>query len=315
MKLSFIVPIYGVEPYLRKCIDSLLHQDYRDYEIILVDDGGNDGCPVICDEYASKYDNIQVIHCENGGLSAARNSGTDAAKGEFLCFVDSDDYWAENMLGGLMNQIERDNLDVLRFRWQNVRETGEAFKPYKEDNFADFSSHPLSGREYLNQRMGIQCYAWSFIVKRELCKKEKFTEGILFEDTDWTPRMLECAGCVAGTDIFVYNYLWRENGITLSRYPEKNKREVENKISLIERLKERGNTEWYRGMISALMVSVIGMLSEELYYERKKYLKTVKTLDVFPLSMKGLNTKTRRKARLINISPCVAVWALHIKNR
>jgi len=314
MRLSFIVPIYGVEPYLRKCIDSLLHQDYSDYEIILVDDGGTDGCPAICDEYAAKVDNIQVIHRENGGLSAARNSGMDVAKGDYLCFVDSDDYWTENVLGALMEQIEREHLDVLRFRWQNVRETGETFKPYTEENFADFSSLPLSGIDFLNQRMGIQCYAWSFIVGREWCEQERFTEGILFEDTDWTPRMLVRANRVAGTDTVVYHYLWRENGITLSKQPDKIQREIENKISLIGRLRGWGTTDWYLGMISALVVSVIGILSEGLYSKRKQYLCTIKGLDVFPLSMKGLNKKTRRKARLINISPSLAVWILHIKN-
>jgi len=315
MNLSFIVPIYGVEPYLRKCIDSLLHQDYRDYEIVLVDDGGTDGCPAICDEYVEKYDNIKVIHRENGGLSAARNSGIEAARGKYLCFVDGDDYWVENVLGDLMAQVNGEDLDVLRFSWQNVRETGEPFNPYKEVNFADFSSLPLSGVDYLNQRMGIQCYAWSFIVRREMCERERFTEGILFEDTDWTPRMLKCAGRVAGIDKVVYNYLWRENGITLSRYPEKIKQEMENKLSLIGRLNEWGDTEWYRGMISALVVSVIGILSEELYSNRKQYLEKIKGLDVFPLSMKRLNKKTRRKAVLINISPALAVLVLHIKNR
>ena len=90
-KITFIVPIYGVESYLRKCVDSLLHQDYDDYEIILVDDGSPDKCPSICDEYATRFDKIRVNHQENKGLSGARNAGIDAARGEYLCFVDSDD--------------------------------------------------------------------------------------------------------------------------------------------------------------------------------------------------------------------------------
>lgn len=132
IKLSIIVPIYNVEPYLRKCVESLLTQDLSpaEYEIILVDDGSPDGCPAICDEYAQalhssggsrKGANIKVIHQPNGGLSAARNTGIMAAKGDYVCFVDSDDYLEPNVLGGLMAQVERDNLDVLRFKWQNVR--------------------------------------------------------------------------------------------------------------------------------------------------------------------------------------------------
>ena len=120
-RLSFIVPVYNVAPYLRKCVDSLIAQDYDDYEIILVDDGSTDECPQICDELAAAYENIRVIHQENAGLSAARNAGLKVAKGEYICFVDSDDYWEENVLGGLMEQVEREKLDVLRFDYQNVR--------------------------------------------------------------------------------------------------------------------------------------------------------------------------------------------------
>ena len=115
--LSIIVPIYNVAPYLHKCVDSLLAQDLplSEYEIILVDDESPDTCPQICDEYAATYKNVRVVHRENGGLSAARNTGIAAARGEYLCLVDSDDYWEPNVLGGLMAQVERENLDVLRF--------------------------------------------------------------------------------------------------------------------------------------------------------------------------------------------------------
>ena len=104
MKLSIVVPIYKVEPYLRKCVDSLLNQDLptEDYEIILVDDGSPDCCGEICDEYASKYGNIRVIHRENGGLSAARNSGIEIAQGKYIQFVDSDDYLEPNVLKTLV---------------------------------------------------------------------------------------------------------------------------------------------------------------------------------------------------------------------
>ena len=97
MKLSIIVPIYNVALYLRKCVDSLLAQDITDYEIILVDDGSPDECPQTCNEYAEKYDNIKVVHQENAGLSAARNSGIAVAQGDYILFVDSDDYLQPNV--------------------------------------------------------------------------------------------------------------------------------------------------------------------------------------------------------------------------
>ena len=148
MKLSIIVPIYNVAPYLRKCVDSLLVQDISDYEIILVDDGSTDDSGAIADELVHAFSlsplasrlQLRVIHQSNAGLSAARNTGIAAATSDYIMFVDSDDYLQANVLGILMEKVKRDNLDVLRFRYQNVRENGEAFAPYKDmTNYNDYS--------------------------------------------------------------------------------------------------------------------------------------------------------------------------------
>lgn len=93
MRFSIIVPIYKVELYLRQCINSVLNQSYKDFELILVDDGSPDNCPIICDEYASRDIRVKVIHKSNGGLSDARNVGLDVAQGEYVLFLDSDDWW------------------------------------------------------------------------------------------------------------------------------------------------------------------------------------------------------------------------------
>ncbi len=203
IKLSFIVPVYNVAPYLRKCVDSLLAQDYDNYEIILVDDGSTDNSPQICDELA-KRPLIRVIHQENGGLSTARNTGITAAMGEYICFVDSDDYWEPNILGGLMAQVEHEQLDVLRFDYQNVRieaypqqcstdglrqsdraklftrkgkgeDTSkmisgeyEVFEPNKTPRYIDRKNEIVDGVTYLNTRMGYACYAVMFILRREI---------------------------------------------------------------------------------------------------------------------------------------------------
>ena len=172
MKLSVIVPIYGVEQYLHKCVDSLLDQDIpsSDYEIILVDDGGHDKCPQICDDYAAAHENIRVVHQENGGLSAARNSGIEVAQGEYIMFVDSDDYIEPKVLKELIEQVERDNLDVLRYRLQYVTPQYEVYNPYKSDPFKgnDYSDVPTDGVSFLNSRMNTQCYAWQFILRLDL---------------------------------------------------------------------------------------------------------------------------------------------------
>lgn len=281
IKLSFIVPVYNVAPYLRKCVDSLLAQDYDDYEIILVDDGSTDDSPQICDEYAKMSQEsrvksqelppIRVIHQKNGGLSAARNTGIKAAKGEYICFVDSDDYWEENVLGSLMEQVERENLDVLRFDYQNVRTTDgqeskvksqelkyEVFEPNKAPRYIDRKNEIVAGETYLNTRMGYACYAVMFILRRDIIlnlqseeivppagkeiinhKSEiddcLFTPGIHFEDVDWLPRMMLRAERVNNTQTIVYNYLVRQGSITKTQGDkEKIRKNLEDRMKIIE---------------------------------------------------------------------------------
>ena len=318
IKLSFIVPIYNVEPYLRKCVDSLLAQDYFDYEIILVDDGSPDGCPKICDEYAAAHENIRAVHRENGGLSAARNSGIKVAKGEYVCFLDSDDYWEPNVLTGLMEQVERDKLDVLRFKYQNVNEKYEVFNPNKSDPYGNdnYSEEVTEGVTFLNRRFGTACYAVMFIVRRELLEGCIFTPGIYFEDTDWTPRILTKANRVASTDKIVYNYLVREGSITKAVERGKQKKVLDDKMRLIGALQKQAsalqkqgkNNAWFGRMIAANVISIIGILSTDFYNERKSYLTQLREMNIYPLQSKA------SKARLINFSPRIAVELLHLKN-
>lgn len=320
MKLSIIVPIYGVELYLRKCVDSLLAQDLpsSEYEVILVDDGGKDACPQICDEYAAAHENIRVVHRENGGLSAARNSGIEVAQGEYVVFVDSDDYIEPNVLGGLMEQVERDRLDVLRYRLQYVNSKYEIYSPYKSDPFKgnDYSEVPTDGVSFLNARMSTACYAWTFILKRELLEGCIFTPGIYFEDTDWTPRMLCKAKRVASTQTVVYNYLIREGSITNAVNRSKKKKVLDDKIHLISTLKLHADdlrkngryNGWYQDMIAMTVISIIGKISQDFYNDRATYLEQLNQLHVLPIKTLSL------KARLINWSPHFMIELLHLKN-
>ena len=347
MKLSIIVPIYNVAPYLRKCVDSLLVQDYTDYEIILVDDGSTDGGSDIADAIQSEFSerhtgyclvnaakpllidkeqtrtipNIKVIHQENAGLSAARNAGLAIAQGEYIMYVDSDDYLEPNVLGALMQQIERNQLDVLRFRYQNVRESGEVFAPYKDmTNYNDYSYIPTDGLIFLNERMGTQCYAVQFILHRELALQELFTLGIYFEDTDWTPRMLLRAKRVASTDLVVYNYLWREGSITLSQKDiTKQRKQLLDKMALLERLNRWGNQvadrRWFDSMISSLVINIAGILAGLFYAERKTYIKQIKALGVLPITTYHIAPRARKKVKMINLSLRLAIELLHVKNK
>lgn len=312
-KLSFIVPVYNVEKYLRKCVESLIHQDFRDYEMILVDDGSTDKSPQICDEFAS-IDNrwiddrytIRVIHQKNGGLSAARNAGLEVAQGEYVCFVDSDDYWEENVLGHLMEQIERDNLDVLRFNYQNVNERYVVFLPYKHDRRLenDYSDIPTDGASFLNARTNTQCYAVMYIMRREIVPT--FMDGIHFEDVEWLPRMILSAKRIASTDAIVYNYFVRKGSITqVQGDKEKTRKNIEDRMYIIGRYKqymeENPSCKWLKDMQSSMASGVLTTIAIEFYEKMTYYIEQLRTMNVFPLSLSNMEKTYKRRAMLTNI--------------
>jgi len=341
IKLSFIVPVYYVEKYLHKCVDSLLSQDYDAYEIILVDDGSPDECPQICDDYAAVHDNFRVIHQKNGGLSAARNAGLKVAKGEYVCFVDSDDYWEENVLGGLMAHIERENLDVLRFNYQNVRVADsvqskvygvkyEVFCPNKDPKRdVDYSEDVTDGETFLNERLGPACYAVMFVIRRSLLvygvqrkvygEDCLFKEGIYFEDTEWTPRMLLKAKRVASTPMVVYNYLWRSGSITLPTNPIKREKVLRDKIALLYGFREQSklvkDPKWFKWMTSFTAMSILGMLAALPQKERGHYMKGLKELQIYPLSTMKAHGIYKLKIQLANISPMLYCRLMSLQNR
>ena len=325
-KLSIIVPIYNVEPYLRKCVESLLTQDLdpAEYEIILVDDGSPDGCPAICDEYAQtlhpsggsrKGANIKVIHQPNGGLSAARNTGIMAAKGDYVCFVDSDDYLEPNVLGGLMAQVERDDLDVLRFKWQNVNDAYEVFNPNKSNPYRleDYSSDVTTGEDFLNTRFGYACYAVQFIIRRSLLVGSSlnvpsilFTPNLHFEDTDWTPRMLLAAQRVASTDTMVYDYLVREGSITkVGANLDKKRRNIEDSMLIVERFnnlsEHHPSCVWLRRMQCSMAAGIIHSVIAPFPAERRDYVRRLRRWHVFPLVIANQGRTYTRRARIMNI--------------
>ena len=314
MILSIIVPVYNVERYLGRCLESLLRQDLMPdtYEIILVDDGSTDGSGLLCDEAARKEGNVRVIHQSNQGLSAARNTGTLAAQGTYVLFVDSDDWIEDYVLKTLVGRMEKDALDVLRFRYRRVDEEGRP---------ADWSSAPehsiLTGTSFLVSRLWFSCYAWQFMLRRSLLAEHHllFKPGILFEDTEWTPRMLQCAGRVSDADVPVYDYFIRSGSITNGSA----RKIIEAQLSLVDDLQSQMRTcedrRWYEGMISQLVVTMMTSLATSLYADRDGYLKQLKAKEVYPLSSFLANKRAKRKIRLINLSPRLACRLIHLANR
>ena len=321
LKLSIVVPIYKVEPYLPKCVESLLAQDLpkEDYEIILVDDGSPDRCGEICEEYATRFDNVKVVHRKNGGLSAARNTGIVVAQGEYVLFVDSDDYLEPNVLKTLVDKMESDHLDILRFNYQNVNEHYVVFEPNKFGKpFVDYRDDVCDGLTFLTERLGFGCYAWQFVIRREILQGCLFKEGIYFEDTEWTPRLLLKAQRVTSTNVMVYNYLMREGSITQSVEEAKKRKVLADKLLLVDSMKSQmqrvGDKRWFEGMIAQTAISIVSYVAANYYSQRKEVMKALVEKDIFPLSTYQASQTGKRKISWANISPNLLCFMLHLKN-
>lgn len=214
-RISIIVPVYNVEKFLDKCILSLINQTYRSIEIILVDDGSTDNCPKICDYYSKKDSRIKVIHKKNGGLSDARNAGLQLAIGEYILFVDSDDYIELDTCERFIEAMGNERPDIV---------VGNAIK--KDGTKKTIMKHKyitkgtlITGEEYLKQELKSRTMymaAWLNLYRRDflLTNNLMFKDGLLHEDEHFTPRCFLKAKKVLGTDIIFYNYLIRDNSIT-----------------------------------------------------------------------------------------------------
>ena len=316
--LSIIVPVYNVRDYLAACIDSLLDQDLgnEEYEIILVDDGSTDDSGSICDEYAAREGRIRVIHQANQGLSAARNTGVSTASGEYIQFVDSDDYLEANVLKGLLSQIHRDNLDILRFNYENVNDSGGVVHPNKNPKlYSDYSSTVTDGKNFLLNRLGFACYACQFIVRRDLMIQFPFTMGIHFEDTEWLTRILPSACRVSSINLVVYFYRIRVGSITKATQIGRIRKNIEDQIRLVGVFKTEGkgvpSPSWYDSMTSITVLSVLNLTARELYSDRKRIISAFQKLNIFPLTTHHQTRQAARKIRLINLSPCLYCSLVH----
>lgn len=220
-RLSVVVPVYNVEKYLERCIESLLSQALRIDEIIIVDDGSPDNCGIIADGFAASNDNIIVIHQQNKGLSGARNTGIDRATGDYIGFVDSDDYVDPQMYSVLIQRAEENNAEISMCGVWYEQETGEGYSPFplgkefvwdKETALIELNSY-----RYLNMSV------WKAVYKRELFETEAYGEkqlrfpvGKNSEDYYLMHKIIARADRIAYTSEPFYHYIQRDNSI--SRY-------------------------------------------------------------------------------------------------
>ena len=226
--ISVVVPIYKVEPYLEKCIQSILKQTYKNLQVILVDDGSPDNCGKICDEYAKKDNRIEVIHKENGGLSDARNVGIKKARGEYIGFVDSDDYISDTMYEDMYNLLRENKAEVCICNFYEVKEN-ELIIKNKDNGSKDYNKIEILKEILLDKN--IQSYAWNKLYKIELFKDIQYPVGKKYEDIGTTFFVLEKCNKVVVTGKPEYYYLNRNDSIVNNVVPDT----ITNYIELIDK--------------------------------------------------------------------------------
>lgn len=296
MLFSIIVPIYKVEQYIERCVDSLIGQTYSNIEIILVDDGSPDNCPHICDNYAAIDGRIRVIHKKNGGLSDARNAGLEVAHGDYVIFVDSDDYVSEDMCERLAMFASTD-ADVL---------VGDALVEGGMCDLAhvDATERSESGPEYLKRAMlasKAPMAAWLNVYRREFLSSNclSFKRGILHEDEQFTPRALLKADSVILTGVKFYRYIIRDGSITTKKDKRKNAKDFYETCRELESI--------YNGIDDAELKA---LLLDSL---ASKYLSLFESGDLSKYGREYLPIeflkrvaqfgKTKSKVKLISFSP------------
>ncbi len=252
---SLIVPIYNVEKYLGECVDSILNQSFGDFELILVDDGSRDNCPQMCDKYAEQDCRIKVIHKQNGGLSDARNAGLKIAIGEFVLFVDADDYIAYDSLLNIEKCVERQScqIDVMFLEAYKVFVDGSIVSlgdGYKADLINGQNKNTVL--EHLSELPKYPGSACTKLIRRKLIIDNSlyFEKGLLSEDIDWTISLLVLAENFAYCDAKYYYYRQGRTGSITNTVGVKN---VQALLYIIKKWSSQDMTKMYQKEINAFM--------------------------------------------------------------
>ncbi len=245
-KISIIVPIYNVEKYLERCVDSLINQTYRDIEIVLVDDGSPDGCPAMCDEFAKADPRIKVVHKQNGGVSSARNAGVDNATGDLIAFVDPDDYVEYDFLEFLYSLMTQNDADISACGVLEVYPSGKTSMQWDDKTLTVFDRREAMERMCYNE--GFYITLWDKLYKRELFEGVRFPDGKLFEDTGTTYKIVHNANKIVMCHEPKYYYVMAPNSITTSKF----KMSKLDYVEMADNMAEFINTH-YDGLESATL--------------------------------------------------------------
>lgn len=294
IKYSFIVPVYNTEKYLKKCLDSLVNQTYKDFEIIVVNDGSTDKSSSIISKYQKKYKNIIVIDKENEGLSMARNRGVQKSSGKYIIFVDSDDYVSNKLLEEVDKKI--DDSDILRFQIATEDEGYTKINEYHEEGFESMCGYDAF--KYLSSYHFVEP-AWCYVIRKNYYIENKFSfkKGVYHEDFGLIPYVIYKARKVKSVDFIGYYYIQRNGSIMNNNDYKKT---VKKAFDMLEQYKtmrlfakninRKNNLDDY--FLSYISNSVIVKARELKKDEKKVYINELKKLNVFDGVL--VNTRIRR---------------------
>ena len=225
--ISVIVPVYNIAPYLKQCLESIVRQTCHSLEIILIDDGSTDGSGCICDEYAGTDNRIQVIHQKNAGAAAARNAGLDVATGDYLAFVDSDDWLETDSFTYMLEELKKEQADIVQCSYRDI------FINRQTDHICKVAGSSFDQVSYLARfTEDWTCsLLWDKLFRRDLFQDIRFETGHVIDDEFFTYQGVMHAGKVICRDKIVYNYRMRKSGATGN--PEHSERIVEDKLDYL----------------------------------------------------------------------------------
>lgn len=234
--ISVIVPIYNVEKYLEKCVESLLNQTYSNLEIVLVDDGAKDSSPAMCDSFAEKDSRIKVVHKKNGGLSDARNAGLEVATGEYISFIDSDDYVALDMYKTMITEALNNDAQVVECNSYVAYEDGK-IDVYKSFDYKLYTNNRDIIFDYIREGY-IQTVVWNKLYRRDIIGDIRFEFGKCHEDEFFTYQILAKTTRFVHTNEFYYYYVQRQGSVMNSSFSLKQLDAIEGGLNRAKFVKE-----------------------------------------------------------------------------
>lgn len=271
-QLSIVVPVYGVEQTLDRCVSSIVGQTLTDWQLILVDDGSPDGCGAMCDEWSRRDSRITAVHQRNGGLSSARNTGIAHAEGEYITFVDSDDWVAPDSYRQLLDLLaSHPDYDLLEYPFTKV---DTQLRPIDQLKLAD-QTFTSAGDYWLRSKAWRHSYAWNKIYRRQLFNSIAYPEGRLFEDMHTLPALIGQARTIATTTKGSYLYLQNPMGITAQAGAEEWLSLLEAHVRAIHELKlldtmDAAESEYYMDAVNIqLYYSAISHTTTPILPSRK----------------------------------------------